>query len=348
MKYSVRQITDKIGGEIVGDEMTLITQPSKIEEATSGSITFYNNEKYLKYLDGCKASAILVSKNEALDYKQDISYILVDNVYAVLPIVLSMFQQNNQDLQGIHETAIVAKTAQIGASTYIGPHTIIEEGAIIGDNTIIYGQVFIAKNATVGAQNIIYPGVKIYYNCNVGNGCILHSNAVIGSDGFGFAPTSNGQFSKIPQVGNVVIEDQVEIGANCAIDRASIGSTIIRKGVKLDNLIHVAHNVEIGENTVIAAQTGIAGSTKIGPSCMIGGQVGVVGHLNIAQGTKIQAQSGMIKSVKQDNTSWYGSPAIEYNKYLRAFSGFKNLPTTLEEIRSLKKRIEELEQRKDQ
>jgi UDP-3-O-[3-hydroxymyristoyl] glucosamine N-acyltransferase len=219
----------------------------------------------------------------------------------------------------------------------IGPFVVVEEGAKIGDNTSLQAQVFVGKNAKIGENCTFFSGVKIYHDCEIGNNCVLHANVVIGGDGFGFAPEADGTFKKVAQIGNAILEDNVEVGANSTIDRATMGSTIIRQGVKLDNLIMIAHNVEIGKNTVIAAQTGVAGSTKIGENCMIGGQVGFVGHIEVANGAKIQAQSGVARSVKKENTSLYGSPAIDYANYLRSYAVFKNLPELSKEVNLLKK-----------
>ncbi len=344
MSYLLEEIAHKLGGELKGDGSVKIHAPAKIEEATIGTISFFANAKYLKFLQASKASAILISNKDKDQIEEGKNYILVKDVYTSLPTLLSLFDPVNEPRKGIHSSAVIADSTSIGDEIYIGPHVIIEEGANIGNGVKIFGQAFIGKQVQISEHTIINAGVKIYHHCQIGAHCIIHANAVIGSDGFGFAPTKEGKFNKIPQVGNVIIEDEVEIGANCAIDRASMGSTIIKKGTKLDNLIHIAHNVEIGESTVMAAQAGVAGSTKLGAHCMVGGQVGIVGHLSIAARTQMQAQSGMIKSVKKENTKWYGYPAIDYNNYLRSFASFKNLPSTLEEIRSLKKRLNDLEE----
>ncbi len=343
MSITLREIANKVGGEILGQDSTLIHGPAKLEEASQGTISFYANEKYSKALESCQASAIIVAKTEKARAKEVSNYILVDDVYASLPILLSLFNVNTAFSPGIHASAVIDESASIGNNVHIGPHCIIAKNVIIADGAILTGQNYIGANASIGKSSFLHPGAKVYHDCKLGAHCIIHANAVIGADGFGFSPDASGNFEKIPQVGNVIIEDKVEIGANCTIDRASMGSTFIREGVKMDNLIHIAHNVDVGPNTVMAAQVGIAGSTKLGANCMIGGQVGIVGHLTIANGTQMQAQSGMIKSVKQENTRWYGYPAIEYNNYLRSFAGFKNLPATLATIRELKNRINALE-----
>ncbi len=240
---------------------------------------------------------------------------------------------------GISERADVHPFATLGKGVSVGTFSILDEGSKIGDNTVLHPQVFVGKNVEIGKDCILYPGVKIYDRCKIGDHCVLHANVVIGSDGFGFAAQPDGRYSKIPQIGNVVLEDDVEIGANTTIDRATLGSTIIRKGVKLDNLVMVAHNVEIGENTVVAAQAGFAGSTKIGQQCRIGGQTGFVGHIDVAEGTQVQAQSGVAASVKKPGTAIYGSPALQYNNYLRSYAIFKKLPDLYKKIIALEKKL---------
>lgn len=344
MSYTLKEIAKKLNGDLIGDGSINIHSPAKIEDAKPGTISFFSNEKYEKFLENCQASSIILSKDNQSKIKEGQNYILVDDVYASLPHLLALFDPSNDPRTGIHATAVIGENVAIGNEVYIGPYVIVEPGAVIGNGVKIIGQSFVGKSVTIGDNTLLNAGVKVYHHCVIGAHCILHSNAVIGSDGFGFAPNASGSFDKIPQVGNVLIEDHVEIGANCAIDRASMGSTVIKQGTKLDNLIHLAHNVEIGENTVMAAQAGVAGSTKLGANCMVGGQVGIVGHLTIAGKTQMQAQSGMTKSVKEENTKWYGYPAINYNNYLRSFASFKNLPSTLAEIRSLKKRLKDLEE----
>ncbi len=345
MIHTVYEISSLINGEIVGDSSVKINGPAKIEEAAKGDICFYNNDKYSKYLETTEASAILVSSDEKIKYRPGISYILVGNVYQAIAKLLQIYSNDENINEGIHSTSIIDDTATIEDHVMVGPGSIISANSKIEAHSIIYGQVYIGQDVSIGKNVTIYPGVKIYRGTIIEEGCIIHANSVIGTDGFGFVPDNKGVFSKIPQVGIVKIERNVEIGSNCSIDRASMGMTIIREGVKLDNLIHIAHNVEIGAHTVMAAQVGVAGSTKLGHHCMVGGQVGIVGHLEIGDQTQIQAQSGMIKSVKKSNTKWYGYPAIEYNNYLRSFAGFKNLPDLISEVRSLKTKIKNLEER---
>jgi len=343
MQITVQKIADTVGGKLIGNADAIIDRPSKIEEATSGSISFIANEKYLPFLTTSNASAYIVSADFETDAYKSKTFIKVEDVYGAISKLLAIYDSKNKQALGIAATAVVADNAEIGNNVSIGDYVVIENGAIIGDDVVIKSSSFIGASANVGTATKIYSGVRLYHDCSIGKNCIVHSNAVIGSDGFGFAKQKDGTFSKIAQVGNVVIEDNVEIGAGCTIDRATMGNTLIKKGVKLDNLIHIAHNVVIGENTVIAAQVGIAGSTTIGAECMIGGQTGIAGHLNIADGTLYQAKSGVSKSVKKKGTKWYGYPAIEYNNYLRSFAIFKNLQKYVDRIKSLEGKMKNIE-----
>jgi UDP-3-O-[3-hydroxymyristoyl] glucosamine N-acyltransferase len=269
----------------------------------------------------------------------------VENSYEAFASLLRLVDQARPRKKGIHATAIIEATAKIGTDVFIGPYAYIGENCIIGDGCSIYPHVYIGDNTKLGNNCIINPGVTIYHDCLLGEGCIVHAGTVIGSDGFGFAPQSDNEFMKIPQLGNVILEDNVEIGSNVTIDRATMGSTIIRKGVKLDNLIQIAHNVEVGENSVMAAQTGISGSTKVGKNCMFGGQVGLAGHIRIANGTKIGAQGGILGDVKEENTAIIGSPAIEVKQFLRSSVIFRKLPEMKVKIDSLEKEIESLKKK---
>lgn len=330
------QLAHILNGKIEGNPEIVVNRPSKIEEAEAGSIAFLGNLKYEQYAYTTKASILLVSNDFTPSQPIAATLIRVADVYASVAILLEKFGQAQQtERKEISAKASIHNSASIGENSAVGDFSIIEENVTIGSNTIIYGQVFVGKNAKIGNNVTLFSGVKIYQDCEIGDNCILHSNVVIGSDGFGFAPNADGTFKKVPQIGNVLIENDVEIGSNTTIDRATMGSTIIRSGVKLDNLIQIAHNVEIGKNTVIAAQAGIAGSTKIGENCMIGGQVGIVGHIKIADGTKIQAQSGVAASITEPKTAVYGSPAIGYSQFLRAFAVFKQLPEVLKRIQNL-------------
>ena len=325
MVLTLENIARQIGGVVNGDGNIEINGASDIQTAQKGQITFLSNDKYLDQARKTNASAILLSKDWG-DIDINVATIAVDNVYESLAEILNIFGESQQTESELSDFASISKSATVHESCSIGAFAVIEKDSTIGHGTQIMSHVYIGKNVRIGDNCIIYPGVKIYKDSLIGDNCIIHSNAIIGSDGFGFAPLKDGSFKKIPQIGNVIIEDDVEIGSNTVIDRATMGSTVIRKGVKLDNLIQIAHNVEIGKNTVMAAQSGVAGSTKLGSNCQIGGQAGIVGHIHIADRTLVQAQSGMTKSVKKDGTKWYGSPAIDYNNYLKSFAIYKNLP----------------------
>ena len=319
-----------------------VSKPSKIEEGVEGSISFLSNPKYEPFVYTTKSSILLVHKDFEPVKPVKPTLIRVEDVYACFTVLLEKFSNEILQKRGISENAFVHHKARMGNNVSVGHFVTIEEGAIIGNDTTIYPNVFIGRNVELGNNVTLHPGVKIYHECVIGDNCIVHANAVLGSDGFGFVPEENGTLRKTPQIGNVVLESDVEVGANTVIDRATMGSTIIRKGVKLDNLIQIAHNVEIGEYTVIAAQTGIAGSTEIGRNCMIGGQVGIVGHIKIADGTKIQAQSGVNRSIKKEDTAIYGSPALGYTEFLRSYACFKNLPDMFKEIRALREEVASL------
>ncbi|MBE3085842.1 MAG: UDP-3-O-(3-hydroxymyristoyl)glucosamine N-acyltransferase, partial [Bacteroidetes bacterium] len=316
-----------------------------IEEGSEGALSFLSNPKYEHYIYSTGSSIVLVNKNFVPSEKIKATLIRVENAYEAFASLLRLIDQSRPRKKGIHTTAIIEATAKIGSDVYIGPYAYIGENCIIGDGCSVYPHVFIGDNTKLGKNCTINPGVKIYHDCLVGEGCIIHAGTVIGSDGFGFAPQSESEFMKIPQLGNVILEDHVEIGANVAIDRATMGSTIIRKGVKLDNLIQIGHNVEVGENTVMAGQTGIAGSTKIGKNCMFGGQVGVAGHIKIANGTKIGAQAGILGEIKEENTIILGSPAIDYKQFLKSSVIFKKLPEMKIKIDVLEKEIESLKKK---
>lgn len=344
MKFKAKDIALLLNGTVEGNPEIEVWKPSKIEEGDEGSICFLGNLKYEDYLYLSKASIILVNNTFKPRQTVNCTLIRVENVYESVSKLLTTFEamnKKNVEKESISKMAYIHPTAKIGQNVFIAEFVYIGAHAIISDGAQIYPQAYIGENAAIGQDTIIYAGVRIANQCIVGERCIIHSNAVIGSDGFGFAPQTDGRYKKIPQLGNVVIGNEVEIGANTTIDRATMGSTILENGVKLDNLIQIAHNVFIGENTVIAAQTGIAGSTKIGKNCVIGGQVGIVGHIQIANGTKIQAQSGVMSSIKEENTAIYGSPAIAYNQFLRSFAIFKNLPELQKELSQLQRKLKE-------
>ncbi|MEI6555705.1 MAG: UDP-3-O-(3-hydroxymyristoyl)glucosamine N-acyltransferase [Paludibacter sp.] len=343
MEFTAQQIADFLGGEIEGDASVKVSNFSKIEEGKTGTLSFLSNPKYTQYIYESQASIILVNKTFNAEKEVKATLIRVNDSYASLAMLLSLVDQMKPKKTGLSSLAAVSETAVIGENAYIAPFVYIGEQVKIGKNVRIYAGCSIDDDSQIGDNVCLYAGVKIYNDCVIGNNCILHSGVVIGSDGFGFAPTENGSYKKIPQMGNVVLEDDVEIGANTTVDRATLGSTIIRKGVKLDNLVQVAHNVEIGENTVIAAQTGISGSTKLGKSCTLGGQVGIAGHLQFADGTIIGAQAGVGGSIKEPNQKIQGSPAISMGNFYKSAAALKNLPELLKQIYSMQKRIEELE-----
>jgi UDP-3-O-[3-hydroxymyristoyl] glucosamine N-acyltransferase len=337
MEFSASQIAMMIGGRIEGNPDVAVFSFGKIEEAGAGQLAFLANPKYEEYLYSTGASVIIINETQELKQSVHSTLIRVPDAYSAFATLLSKYQEFlAQQMVGIQEPAHIAKSAKLGEKVFIGAFAVIGEHVSIGNYVKIYPQVYIGNKVIINDNSILFPGVKIYHDCVVGKNVIIHAGTVIGSDGFGFAPQSDGSFQKVPQMGNVVIEDNVEIGANATIDRATIGSTIIKAGAKLDNLIQVAHNVEVGNNTVIAAQAGVSGSTKIGNNVMIGGQAGIVGHIQIADGSKINAQSGVSKSIKTPNSAVTGSPAYDYTSALRSQAISRNLP-------ELEKRIKELE-----
>jgi UDP-3-O-[3-hydroxymyristoyl] glucosamine N-acyltransferase len=345
MEFTALTIAGFLNGEIVGSSDIKVNTIAKIEEGQPGALSFLANPKYEHYIYETKSSIVLVNKSFVPSAHIGATLIKVENAYDAFASLLRLVDQARPRKKGIHPTAIIEATAKIGSDVFIGPYTYIGENCIIGNQCSVYPHVYIGDNTRLGNNCTINPGVKIYHDCIIGEGCIVHAGTVIGSDGFGFAPQSESEFMKIPQLGNVILEDHVEIGANVTIDRATMGSTIIRKGVKLDNLIQIAHNVEVGENTVMAAQTGISGSTKVGKNCMFGGQVGLAGHIKIANGTKIGAQGGILGDVKEENTAIIGSPAIEVKQFLRSSVIFKKLPDMKIKIDSLEKEIESLKKK---
>jgi UDP-3-O-[3-hydroxymyristoyl] glucosamine N-acyltransferase len=342
MEFTATMIAGFLEGEIVGSPDIKVSTIAKIEEGFEGALSFLANPKYEHYIYTTGSSIVLVNKTFIPSGEIKATLIRVENAYEGFASLLRLVDQARPRKKGIHATAIIEATANIGSDVYIGPYSYIGENCIIGNGCSLYPHAYIGDNTKIGKDCTIYAGVTIYHDCLIGEGCIIHAGTVIGSDGFGFAPQSENEFMKIPQLGNVILEDHVEIGANVAIDRATMGSTIIRKGVKLDNLIQIGHNVEVGENTVMAGQTGIAGSTKIGDNCMLAGQVGIAGHLKIANGTKIGAQAGIMGDVKEENTTILGSPALEIKQFLKSTVIFKRLPDLKLKIDSLEKDIKSL------
>jgi len=346
MEFTASAIAGFLKGEIVGDPDIIVSTIAKIEEGHEGALSFLANPKYEHYLYTTKSSVVLVNKSLIPSAKVNATMIRVDNAYESFASLLQMVAKAKPGKKGIHPAAIIEPTAKIGSGVYIGAYAYIGENAVIGDDCSVFPHVYMGDNARLGKGSTLYPGVKIYHDCVVGEGCTIHAGTVIGSDGFGFAPQSETEFMKIPQIGNVIIEDHVEIGANVAIDRATMGSTIIRKGVKLDNLIQIGHNVEVGENTVMAGQSGIAGSSKVGRNCMVAGQVGIAGHIRVADGTKIGAQSGVPGNIREENTILTGTPAIDHKNFLRSAIIFKKLPEMKARIDVLESEIESLKNKK--
>jgi len=345
MQFTAKQISEFINGTIVGDENAKVTELSKIENGTVGSLCFLSNPKYENYLYSTQASVVIVGSEFIPAQPVASTLIKVDDPYSAFSVLLEKYNEfmNQMNVQsGIEQPSFIHPSAKIGKNVYIGAFSYISEGVEIGDDTKIQTQVFIGTDTKIGSNCQFFPGVKIYNRCVLGNNVVIHSNTVIGSDGFGFAPQADRSYSKIAQIGNVVIEDDVEIGANTSIDRATMGSTVIGKGVKLDNLIQIAHNVEVGAHTVVAAQSGISGSTKLGEMSVVGGQVGIAGHLSLAKGTQIGAQAGINFSITDENKQWHGSPAQPLRDWMRASVIFKQLPSVEKRIAFLERTISEL------
>ena len=338
MKFTAAQIAGILEGDVIGNPDVEVSKLSKIEEGTEGSLTFLANPKYKPYIYSTQASITIVNKTFEAESTLTTTLIKVDDAYKSFSKLLEYYNQIKVSKFGIEQPSHISETSTIGKNVYVGAFSYIGEHVAIGDNVKIFPGAYIGDNVSIGENTVLFAGVKIYSDCVIGSNCVIHSATVVGADGFGFAPNQDGEYSKVPQTGNVIIEDFVDIGAATTIDRATLGSTIIRKGVKLDNQIQIAHNVEIGKNTVIAAQTGIAGSTKIGENCQIGGQVGIIGHLTIGNNVKIQAQSGINRSIK-DNEVLQGSPAFNYTDYNKSYVYFKNFPKIVKDINELEKKV---------
>ncbi|MFV8376515.1 UDP-3-O-(3-hydroxymyristoyl)glucosamine N-acyltransferase [Flavobacterium sp. LB1P62] len=338
MKFTAEQIAGILEGEVVGNPMAEVFRLSKIEEGAEGSLTFLSNPKYLNYIYSTKASVTIVNDTFVPESPLATTLIKVQDAYAAFSKLLEYYNQVKLNKSGIEQPSFLSPSVKYGDNLYLGSFSYVGQNVVLGKNVKIYPNCFIGDNVVMGDNVILFAGAKIYSETVIGNNCTIHSGAIIGADGFGFAPNPDGTYTKIPQIGNVIIEDNVDIGSCTTIDRATMGSTIIRKGVKLDNQIQIAHNVEIGENTVIAAQTGVAGSTKIGKNGMIGGQVGISGHLTIGNNVRIQAQSGVGRNIK-DNEILQGSPAFGYNDFSKSYVHFRNLPKIVAEIEELKKQI---------
>jgi UDP-3-O-[3-hydroxymyristoyl] glucosamine N-acyltransferase len=341
MEFSAKQIAELIGGVVEGNENATVSTFSKIEEGIPGAISFLANPKYAHYLYTTQSSVVLVNKDFKLEKDITTTLIRVDNAYEAIARLLTAYESMKPKRSGVHSLAYVAESATIGKDCYIAPFAYVGDNAVIGDNTQIYTHAVVEAGAHVGSDCILYPNVSVYHDCKIGNRVILHSGCVIGADGFGFAPSEEG-YEKIPQIGIVTIEDDVEIGANTCVDRSTMGSTYVRKGTKLDNLVQIAHNVEVGSNTVMSAQVGVAGSTKIGEWCMFGGQVGITGHATIANRTMTGAQAGIAGSVRKEGLTLQGSPAIDAKNFMRSSAVFKNLPEMYRELNAIKKELEAL------
>jgi UDP-3-O-[3-hydroxymyristoyl] glucosamine N-acyltransferase len=338
LKFTAHQIAGLLEGEVVGNPDEEVSKLAKIEEGVKGSLTFLANPKYKSFIYTTKASITIVNKDFEPDQEVSSTLIKVQDAYKAFSKLLEYYNQIKLNKTGIEQPSFLSDTVTIGSNIYIGAFSYVGANVTLGDNVKIFPNSYIGDNVKVGDNTIVFSGGQIYSDCIVGNNCVINSGAIIGADGFGFTPNDKGEYTKVPQIGNVILEDYVDIGAGTTIDRATLGSTIIRSGVKLDNQIQIAHNVEIGRNTVIAAQTGVAGSTKIGENCQIGGQVGIVGHITIGNNVKIQAQSGIGRNIK-DNEVLQGSPAFSYGDYNKSYVHFKNFPKWAKTISEIEKKI---------
>ena len=341
MEFKAQSIADFLGGTIEGDANAIVTDVAKIEEGRPGTLAFLSNPKYTKYLYETEATIVIVNQDFEPESEVKPTLIRVPDAYKAFASLLELYQQAKGNKTGIENPSFIDASAKVGNDVYVGAFAYIGKNVRIGNHVKIYPQAYIGDNSIVGDDCILFAGVKIYEDTRIGEACIIHAGAVIGSDGFGFAPTEDGSYKKIPQVGNVILEDNVEIGANTTIDCATMGSTIIRKGTKIDNLVQIAHNVEIGENTVMASQTGIAGSTKVGSNCMFGGQVGVAGHITIGDHVNLGAMSGVNNSIKSNRTV-LGAPAMDIAQAAKVFAIFRNLPALREQVIDLGKQIAQI------
>ncbi len=341
MKFSAAQIASLLNGTVEGNADATVSNLSKIEEGKPDTLSFLANPQYTPYIYETDASVVIVNKSLVLEkpVKLTCTLIRVEDAYGSFAQLLEMYNQVKNDKKGIEQPSFIAQTAKLGKDCYVAAFAYVGENVTLGNNVKIYPHAFIGDNTKVGDNTTIYAGSKVYSDCSIGSNCTLHAGSVIGADGFGFAPNSDNNYKKIPQIGNVIIEDHVEIGANTTVDRATLGSTIIRKGVKLDNLIQIGHNVEIGENTVVAASASIAGSTKVGKNCMIGGQAGIIGHLKIADGVKIAGQTGILGNVKKEGEALQGSPSMPYLDFQRSYVIFRKLPQLAQKISELEKQL---------
>lgn len=343
MQFTAKEICLLLNGSLEGNADVKVFQLAKIEDAQEGALSFLANPKYEPFIYTTNASVVIINEDLVLEKPVSSTLIRVKDAYSSFSILLEKYNSIKLHKVGIEQPSFIDPSAKIGKDVYIGAFSYIGAGAVIGDNTKIYPQSYIGDAVTIGSECTLYTSVKIYHDCIIGNKVTIHASAVIGSDGFGFAPQADGSYHKVSQIGNVIIEDDVEVGANTCIDRATMGSTIIRKGVKLDNLIQIAHNAEIGKNTVIASQTGVSGSSKIGESCIIGGQVGIVGHITLAKGTQVQAKSGINRSIEQEDKKWGGAPATSYHNFMRSQVIIQRLPEMERKIEELQKALTKLQ-----
>lgn len=341
MEFSAKQIAEFIHGVIVGDENATVHTFAKIEEGVPGAISFLSNPKYTHYIYETKSTIVLVNKDFEPERPVNATLIKVDNAYESVAKLLTLYEMSKPKKTGIHPLACIDPTAKIGKDVYIDAFAYVGGNAVIGDGVALHPHATVCENAVIGENSILYPNVTVYHDCRVGKRCILHAGSVVGADGFGFAPSPEG-YEKIPQIGIAMLEDDVEIGANTCVDRATMGATIVHKGVKLDNLIQIAHNVEVGSHTVMASQVGIAGSTKVGEWCMFGGQVGLAGHIRVGNHVNIGAQSGIPGTVKGDNLTIMGSPAIDAKQFFKSSVIYKKLPDMYQTLNRMEKEIEEL------
>jgi UDP-3-O-[3-hydroxymyristoyl] glucosamine N-acyltransferase len=344
MEFSASQIAAIVNGEIIGSSSVIVTDLAKIEEGQEGTLSFLSNPKYEEFIYTTKSSICIVNKDfiPVKPLPLSLTLIKVENSYTCFAQLLELYDNLNKKEAKIEQPSFIDNSVVIGSDLYLGAFAYIGKNVEIGNNVVIYPNVYLGDNVKIGSNTILHPGVTIYFGCKIGENCIIHAGTVVGSDGFGFAPNSEGVFQKIPQIGNVIIENNVEIGSNCAIDRATMGSTFIREGVKIDNLCQIAHNVDIGKNSALAALVAVAGSAKIGKRVMIGGQAAINGHLSIADDTKIVGQSGVVKTVKEAVTLM-GTPAIPLNDFKKSSVGFRKLPLILSKLEELEKKIKDLE-----
>jgi UDP-3-O-[3-hydroxymyristoyl] glucosamine N-acyltransferase len=342
MKISINELAQLLKGKVEGDGTQQVHTVCKIEEGTAGALSFLANTKYEEHIYTTQATAVLVNKEFTPSKLVQTTLIRVDNAYEAFTYLLEKFSGASQSLKGIEANSFVEPSAVLGKDVYLGAFSYVSKNVEIGDNSKVYPQVFLGADVKIGKNCILYPGVKIYYGCELGDNCIIHAGTIIGSDGFGFAPLADRSYKKIPQTGNVVIENNVEIGANCAIDRATMGTTRIQEGAKLDNLIQIAHNVVVGKHSVMAGQSGIAGSAKLGSYCAVGGQVAIAGHITIADGNQFGGQSGVLGSIKEVDGKWFGTPAFEVKDYLKATAIFRKLPELQKRLNALENELKQL------